>query len=45
MRKAGFKGTVTEEMRRAARVSRYQSKKVKVSHDEWQAWRKEQGYA
>ncbi|GEM09811.1 AMMECR1 domain containing protein [Rhodotorula toruloides] len=43
MRKAGFKGAVTVEMRRAARVSRYQSKKVKVSYEEWQAWRKEQG--
>ncbi|GAA5820090.1 hypothetical protein JCM11251_005478 [Rhodosporidiobolus azoricus] len=37
MHKAGFKGTVTEEMRRRAQVSRYQSKKVKVSYEEWQA--------
>ncbi|GAA5885927.1 hypothetical protein JCM6882_004206 [Rhodosporidiobolus microsporus] len=44
MRKAGFKGSVTDEMRSRARVSRYQSKKVKRSWDEWQAWRKEQGY-
>ncbi|GAA5845532.1 hypothetical protein JCM9279_003068 [Rhodotorula babjevae] len=39
MRKAGFKGVVSEEMRRGARVSRYQSRKVKVSWDEWQQWR------
>ncbi|BGP48256.1 hypothetical protein JCM10450v2_004128 [Rhodotorula kratochvilovae] len=39
MRKAGFKGSVSEEMRRAARVSRYQSRKVKVDWGEWQRWR------
>lgn len=45
MRKAGYRGTVTDEMRRKARVSRYQSHKVKRSYDEWQAWRAEQGLA
>lgn len=45
MRKAGYRGTVTDEMRRKARVSRYQSHKVKRSYDEWQAWRTEQGLA
>lgn len=45
MRKAGYRGTVTDEMRRKARVSRYQSHKVKRSYDEWQAWRVEQGLA
>lgn len=44
MRKAGYRGTVTDEMRRNARVSRYQSRKVKRSYDEWQAWRADQGY-
>ncbi|KPV74624.1 uncharacterized protein RHOBADRAFT_53592 [Rhodotorula graminis WP1] len=39
MRKGGFKGVVTDEMRRGARVSRYQSRKVKVTWDEWQRWR------
>ncbi|GAA5850442.1 hypothetical protein JCM8547_001876 [Rhodosporidiobolus lusitaniae] len=43
-RKAGFKGTVTEDMRSRAQVSRYQSKKVKVDFAEWKEWRKEQGY-
>lgn len=43
MRKAGFRGNVTEEMRRNARVSRYQSRKVKRTYDEWQAWRADQG--
>jgi len=42
MRKGGFKGVVTEEMRRGARVSRYQSRKAKVSWDEWQRWRSSQ---
>ncbi|GAA6058189.1 hypothetical protein JCM3770_004087 [Rhodotorula araucariae] len=40
IRKAGFKGSVTEEMRRHARVSRYQSRKVKVDWNEWQRWRR-----
>ncbi|GAA5878978.1 hypothetical protein JCM3774_000681 [Rhodotorula dairenensis] len=44
MRKAGYRGTVTDEMRRNARVSRYRSEKVKRSYDEWQPWRTEQGY-
>ncbi|GAA6006921.1 hypothetical protein JCM10207_009139 [Rhodosporidiobolus poonsookiae] len=44
MRKAGFKGSVTDDMRRRARVSRYQSKKVKVSYEEWKEWRKGEGY-
>ncbi|GAA5996546.1 uncharacterized protein JCM10292_003044 [Rhodotorula paludigena] len=44
MRKAGYKGVVSDEMRRGARVSRYQSRKVKRTYDEWQAWRGEQGY-
>lgn len=39
MRKGGFKGVVSDEMRRGARVSRYQSRKVKVTWDEWQRWR------
>ncbi|GAA6040222.1 hypothetical protein JCM8097_004191 [Rhodosporidiobolus ruineniae] len=44
MRKAGFRGQVTEDMRRRAKVSRYQSKKVKVDYGEWQDWRKAQGH-
>jgi len=42
IRKAGFKGNVTEELRRKCKVSRYQSKKVKVDYEEWMAWRKQQ---
>ncbi|GAA5874185.1 hypothetical protein JCM16303_005765 [Sporobolomyces ruberrimus] len=44
IRKAGYKGSVTEELRKSCKVSRYQSKKVKVDYDEWIRWRKEQGY-
>lgn len=43
IRKAGFKGSVTEELRRQCKVSRYQSKKVKVDYQEWVDWRKGQG--
>ncbi|GAA5994982.1 hypothetical protein JCM5350_001076 [Sporobolomyces pararoseus] len=42
IRKAGYKGTVTEELRRKCKVSRYQSKKVKVDYDEWMEWRNSQ---
>lgn len=44
IRKAGYKGSVTEELRKSCKVSRYQSKKVKVDYDEWIRWRNEQGY-
>ncbi|GAA5983661.1 hypothetical protein JCM11641_000925 [Rhodosporidiobolus odoratus] len=44
IRKAGYKGTVTDDMRRRAKVSRYQSKKVKRDYAEWQAWRKQEGF-
>ncbi|GAA5940006.1 hypothetical protein JCM10213_004910 [Rhodosporidiobolus nylandii] len=43
IRKAGFKGVVTDEMRQQARVSRYQSKKAKADYNEWQDWRRGQG--
>ncbi|GAA6022763.1 hypothetical protein JCM11491_005572 [Sporobolomyces phaffii] len=43
IRKAGYKGTVTEALRRQCRVSRYQSQKVKVDYAEWVAWRAAQG--
>ncbi|GAA5915107.1 uncharacterized protein JCM6883_003274 [Sporobolomyces salmoneus] len=42
IRKAGYKGTVTEELRKKCKVSRYQSKKVKVDHEEWLEWRNRQ---
>ncbi|GAA6060499.1 hypothetical protein JCM10212_007130 [Sporobolomyces blumeae] len=44
IRKAGWKGPVNDELRARCRVSRYQSKKVKVTYDEWVEWRLEQGY-
>ncbi|ORY84067.1 AMMECR1 domain-containing protein [Leucosporidium creatinivorum] len=37
--KAGFRGEVTEEMRRSCRVTRYQSRKVEVRYAEWKEWR------
>jgi len=43
IRKAGYKGPVTEELRKQCKVSRYQSKKVKADYQEWVEWRKGQG--
>ncbi|GAA5939343.1 uncharacterized protein JCM15063_004492 [Sporobolomyces koalae] len=42
IRKAGYKGAVTDELRRTCKVSRYQSKKVKIAYDEWVQWRQTQ---
>ncbi|GAA5902382.1 hypothetical protein JCM5296_003126 [Sporobolomyces johnsonii] len=43
IRKAGYKGEITEALRRQCRVSRYQSRKVKVDYGEWVEWRETQG--
>lgn len=37
--KSGYRGEITEEIRRSCRVSRYQSKKVEVSYQEWLNWK------
>ena len=40
LRKGGFKGVVTPEVRHSIKVVRYQSKKVSVSwQDYWSKWR------
>lgn len=39
IRKAGWSGKVTEEMRKGCRVTRYQSGKVEVKFAEWKEWR------
>lgn len=42
IRKAGYSphrsSKISEEIRQSARVTRYQSKKVTVTYDEWRAW-------
>ncbi|KAM0750433.1 hypothetical protein T439DRAFT_314822 [Meredithblackwellia eburnea MCA 4105] len=39
MRKAGYQGRITEELRKSLRVTRYQSRKVNATHNEWSQWR------
>ncbi|KIY73007.1 alport syndrome [Cylindrobasidium torrendii FP15055 ss-10] len=41
--KAGWNGPVTEELRRSIKLRRYQSRKCKVTWDEYVNWRKEHG--
>ncbi|KAJ3758228.1 AMMECR1 domain-containing protein [Lentinula raphanica] len=41
--KAGWNGTVTEDIRRSVKLRRYQSRKHKVTWDEYVAWRNEHG--
>ncbi|KAI0310983.1 AMMECR1 domain-containing protein [Amylostereum chailletii] len=43
IRKAGWSGRITEELRRAVNVRRYQSRKYTVGWDEYVQWRREQG--
>ena len=43
MRKAGWAGRVTEELRRTLRVRRYQSRKCEVGWNEYVRWRREKG--
>lgn len=40
IRKAGWTGSITENVRNSLRVTRYQSRKVECSWADWQAWRK-----
>ena len=41
IRKAGWDGRIGEELRRAVKLRRYQSRKVTVGWDEYMAWREE----
>jgi hypothetical protein len=43
IRKAGWDGRITEELRRSVRLRRYQSSKCSVSWEEYVAWRRENG--
>ena len=44
IRKAGWNGRISEDLRRAVRVRRYQSRKCVVGWDEFVAWRAERGF-
>ena len=43
IRKAGWSGRITEDMRRSIKLRRYQSKKCTVSWEEYAEWRKANG--
>lgn len=43
IRKAGWDGRISEDLRRSVRVRRYQSRKCVVGWDEYVAWRAEKG--
>lgn len=43
IRKAGWEGRITEELRRAVKLRRYQSRKCSVGWEEFVRWRKENG--
>ena len=43
IRKAGWTGRITEDMRRSIKLRRYQSKKCTVSWEEYVEWRKANG--
>lgn len=42
IRKAGFNGRITEEIRKALRVRRYRSEKVHCTYHEYVAWKQDQ---
>ncbi|KAH9991645.1 AMMECR1 domain-containing protein [Russula compacta] len=44
IRKAGWNGRISEDLRRSVRVRRYQSRKCVVRWDEFVAWRAERGF-
>ena len=44
IRKAGWNGRISEDLRRAVRVRRYRSRKCVVSWDQFVAWRAERGF-
>lgn len=39
LRKGGFKGTITAEVRQSINLTRYQSEKITVSYSDYQGWR------
>lgn len=41
LRKAGFNGRITEDIRRSLRVTRYRSDKVERTYNEYLAWKQE----
>jgi len=41
LRKAGFKGTITSEVRESIRLTRYQSEKITVGYKDYVAWKKQ----
>ncbi|EJD01478.1 alport syndrome [Fomitiporia mediterranea MF3/22] len=43
IRKAGWEGRITEDLRRSIKLRRYQSSKCTVSYEEFIAWRTENG--
>ena len=43
IRKAGYEGRITEELRRSVKMRRYQSRKCAVGWAEFVQWRKENG--
>ena len=43
LRKGGFKGIITDEIRRSIRLTKYQSEKITVSYQEYKDnWRSKQ---
>ena len=44
IRKAGWNGRISEDLRRSVRVRRYQSRKCVVGWDEFVAWREGRGF-
>jgi len=44
IRKAGWNGRISEDLRRSLRVRRYQSRKCVVGWDEFVAWRESRGF-
>jgi AMME syndrome candidate gene 1 protein len=44
IRKAGWNGRISEDLRRRVRVRRYQSRKCVVGWDEFVAWRADRGF-
>jgi len=44
IRKAGWNGRISEDLRRSVRVRRYQSRKCVVGWDEFVAWRADRGH-
>lgn len=43
IQKAGWNGTITEDIRRSVKLRRYQSRQHQADWDEYVAWRNEHG--